>query len=107
MALAGVKGRKIRSPSKESNFVCAPLAHERKSRYEGSFSERLSTVEAVLLGSKWSVSFKRIVVQDAMTKVFEVYLEMPGTIKKRSVNTKWRWQLRDSVRAGKADVMRT
>ena len=41
-----------------------------------TFSEPLSTVTASLPGAKLSVLLLRIVLQDATTKVFEVYLEL-------------------------------
>ena len=74
--LSGTSPRGFKFPQRLLIVLCGYCAHEKRSGYGDSFSEPLSTVAASLPGSKWSVLLLRIVMKDATTKVFEVYLEL-------------------------------
>ena len=53
--------------------VCGHFEHQRRVQFEGCEAEPLRTITAILPGSKWSCLFLRIVSQDAMTQVTQMY----------------------------------
>ena len=56
-------------PMKILRVLCGYSEHQRRVQFEGCVAEPLQTVMAILLGSKWSCSLLRMVLQDALSEV--------------------------------------
>ena len=60
-------------PRKMLRVLCGYFEHQRRLQFEGCAAEPLTTITAILPGSKWSCLFLRIVLQDALSEVTEIY----------------------------------
>ena len=54
-------------------ILCGYLAQGRKLRFEDTVSEPLQTITVIFPGPEWSVRRLRIVVREAVAKVFALY----------------------------------
>ena len=54
-------------------MLCGYFEHQRRVQFEGCAAEPLTTITAILPGSKWSCLLLRVVLQDALTDVTIVY----------------------------------
>ena len=52
---------------------CGYFEHQRRVQFEGCVAEPLQTITATLPGSKWSWLLQRIVLQDALSEVAQIY----------------------------------
>ena len=64
----------FRFPRKILRVLCGYFEHQRRVHIEGCTAEPLTTITAILLGSKWSCLLLRIVLQDALNEVTKIYL---------------------------------
>ena len=55
---------------------CGWFEHQRCVQFEGCAAEPLTTITAILPGSKWSCLLLRIVLQDALSEVTKNYLPL-------------------------------
>ena len=55
------------------NILCGYFEHRRRVQFEGCAAEPLTTIAAILPGSKWSCLLLRIVLQDALSEVTTIY----------------------------------
>ena len=53
--------------------LCGYFEHQRSAQFEGCVAEPLQTITAILLGSKWSCLLLRIVLQDALSEVTQIF----------------------------------
>ena len=53
--------------------LCGYFEHQRRVQFEGCAAEPLTTITAILPGSKWSCLLLRVVLQDALTDVTIIY----------------------------------
>ena len=53
--------------------LCGYFEHQRSAQFEGCVAEPLQTITAILLGSKWSCLLMRIVLQDALSEVTQIF----------------------------------
>ena len=60
-------------PRKILRVLCGFFEHQRRVQFEGCAAEPLTTITAILPGSKWSCLFFRIVLQDALSEVTKTY----------------------------------
>ena len=60
-------------PRKILRVLCGYFEHQRRVQFEGCAAEPLRTITAILPGSKWSCLLLRIVLQDALSEVTEIY----------------------------------
>ena len=56
--------------------LCGYFEHQRRVPFEGCAAEPLTTITAILPGSKWCCSHLRIVLQDALSEVTKIYLSL-------------------------------
>ena len=56
-------------PRKILRVLCGYFEHQRRVQFEGCAAEPLTTITAILPGSKWSCLLSRIVLQDALSEV--------------------------------------
>ena len=60
-------------PRKILRVLCGYFEHQRRVQFQGCVAEPLTTISAILLGSKWSCSLVRIVLQDALSEVTKIF----------------------------------
>ena len=60
--------------------LCGYFEHQRRVQVEGCVAELLQTISAILPGSKWSCLLLRIVLQDALSEVTNIYPPLKLTI---------------------------
>ena len=61
-------------PKKDlAGTLCGYSEHQRRVQFEGCAAEPLTTIAAILPGSKWSCLLLRIVLQDALSAVAKIY----------------------------------
>ena len=60
-------------PRKILRVLCGYSEHQWRVQFEGCVAEPLQTITAIMPGSKWSSMLLRIVLQDALSEVTEVY----------------------------------
>ena len=60
-------------PRKILRVLCEYFEHQRRVQYEGCVAERLQTITVILPRSKWSCLLLRIVLQDALSDVTQIY----------------------------------
>ena len=60
-------------PRKILRVLCGYFEHQRRAQFEGCAAERLTTITALLLGFKWICLLLRIVLQDALSEVTNIY----------------------------------
>ena len=63
----------VSSPRKVLRVLCGYFEQPRRVQFEGCAAEPLKTITAILPGSKWSCFLLRIVLQDALSEVTEIY----------------------------------
>ena len=63
-------------PSKILRVLCGYFEHQRREQFEGCAAEPLTTITAILPGSKWSCLLLRIVLQDAFNEVTQIHLAL-------------------------------
>ena len=56
----------FRLPRKILRVLCGYFEHQRRAQFEGCAGEPLTTIAAILPGSKWSCLLLRIVLQHAL-----------------------------------------
>ena len=66
-------GDAFQLPKKYLRVLCGYFEHQRRVQFEGCAAERLTTITAILPGSKWSCLLLRIVLQDALSEVTKIY----------------------------------
>ena len=60
-------------PRKILRVLCGHFEHQRRVQFEGCAAEPLTTITAVLPGSKWSCLLLHIILQDASSEVTKIY----------------------------------
>ena len=60
-------------PRKILRVLCGYFEHQRRVQFEGCAAEPLTTITAFLPGSKWRCLLLRIVLQDALSEVTNIY----------------------------------
>ena len=60
-------------PRKILRVLCGYFEHQRRVQFEGCAAEPLTTIPAILPGSKWSCLLLRIVLQDALSEVPKIH----------------------------------
>ena len=60
-------------PRKILRVLCGYFEHQRRVQFEGCATEPLRTITVILPGSKWSCLLLRIVSQDALSEVTQIY----------------------------------
>ena len=60
-------------PRKILRVLCGYFEHQRRVQFERRAAEPLTTITAILPGSKWSCLLSRIVLQDALSEVTKIY----------------------------------
>ena len=60
-------------PTKISRVLCGFYEHQRRVQFEGRVAEPLRTITAILPGSKWSRLLLRVVLQDPLREVTQIY----------------------------------
>ena len=63
-------------PRKILRVLCGYFEHQRRAQFEGRAAEPPKTITAILSGSKLICLFLRIVFQDALSEVTQVYLPL-------------------------------
>ena len=63
-------------PRKILRVLCGCFQHQMRMQFEGCAAEPLTTITAILPGSKWSCLLLRIVLQDALSEVTKIYLTL-------------------------------
>ena len=61
--------RRFSFPRKILRVLCGHFEQQRRVQFEGCAAEPLTTITAILPGSKWSCLLLRIVLQDALSEV--------------------------------------
>ena len=61
-------------PRKILRVLCGYFEQQRRVQFEGCAAEPLTSITAILPGSKWSCLLLRIVLQDASNEVTKIYL---------------------------------
>ena len=54
-------------------MLCGYFEHQRREQFEGCAAEPLTTITAILPGSKWGCLLLRIVLQDAFNEVTQIH----------------------------------
>ena len=62
-----------RHTSASQERSCGCFGHQRRVQFEGCAAEPLTTITAILPGSKWSCLLLHIVLQDALSEVTKIY----------------------------------
>ena len=65
--------RRFSFPRKILRVLCDYFEQQRRVQFEGCAAEPLTTITAILPGSKWSCLLLRIVLQDALSEVTKIY----------------------------------
>ena len=60
-------------PRKLLRVLCGYFEHQRRVQFEGCLAEPLQAITAILPGFKWSCLLQRIVLQDTLSEVTEIY----------------------------------
>ena len=60
-------------PRKILRVLCGYFKHQRRVQFEGCAAEPLTTIMAILPGSKWSCLLLRVVLPDALSEVTNLY----------------------------------
>ena len=60
-------------PRKILRVLCGYFEHQRRVQFEGCVGEPLTTITAILPGSKWSCLLLRIMLRDGLSEVTKVY----------------------------------
>ena len=60
-------------PRKILRVLCGYFEHQRRVQFEGCVAESLRTIAAILPGSMWSCLLLRVVLQDALGEVTNIY----------------------------------
>ena len=60
-------------PRKILRVLCGYFEHQRRVQFEGCAAEPLTTMTAILQGSKWNCLLLRILLQDALSEVTKFY----------------------------------
>ena len=86
-------------PRRILRVLCVYFEHQRCVQFEGCAAEPLTTITAILPGSKWSCLLLRIVLQDALSEVTKIYPSSKLRVFKDDITAlverieKWRkWQ---------------
>ena len=85
-------------PRKILRVLCGYVEHQRRVQFEGCAAEPLTTITAILPGSKWSCLRLRIVLQDALSEVPDMAKKVMKKLKEEvekkdltlSVTEKWK-----------------
>ena len=70
---SGLGRRTSVSKGRSCGCCCGYFEHQRRAQFEGCVAEQLQPITASLPGSKWSCLLLRIVLQDALSEVTQIY----------------------------------